>query len=252
MASAIFDYVVLGAGSGGIASARRAASYGAKVAIIENSRYGGTCVNVGCVPKKVMWSAASIAETLHEARAYGFSVPEHTPFSWEVLKAKRDAYIKRLNGIYVSNLTKDGITMINGTASFIDNHRIKVNDQIIEGKHVLVATGSRAWIPNHPGASEYGITSDGFFELEHMPSKVAIAGAGYIAVELAGIFRSLGADVTLYIRQNDFLRSFDKIIRDGVMTEYKRMGIRIVPTSAITQVENLADASSAKKNLRIT
>ncbi|KAJ1334881.1 glutathione-disulfide reductase [Batrachochytrium salamandrivorans] len=251
-ASRTFDYLVLGAGSGGIASARRAASYGAKVAIIENSRYGGTCVNVGCVPKKVMWNTASVAESLRDARAYGFDVAPDIPFAWSDLKSKRDAYIKRLNGIYTTNLGKDGIEMINGTASFVDPHNVSVNGEIYHGKHVLIATGSSAWIPDFEGASEHGVTSDGFFELEFLPKKVAIVGAGYIAIELAGIFQTLGTQVSLYIRQTEFLRSFDKIIREGIMAEYKSLGMNIVPTSSVTKVVNLAASDAQRKNLSLT
>ncbi|KAJ8331059.1 Glutathione reductase [Batrachochytrium dendrobatidis] len=247
-----FDYLVLGAGSGGIASARRAASYGAKVAIVENGRYGGTCVNVGCVPKKVMWNAADVAETLHNASCYGFDVSSNAPFSWSTFKQKRDEYVKRLNGIYTSNLEKSGIDMINGTASFVDSHNVSVNGEIIYGKHILIATGSRAWIPSFEGAQEHGMTSDGFFELDFLPKKVAIVGAGYIAVELAGIFQTLGAQVSLYIRQNEFLRSFDKIIQEGVMDQYKKIGVNIVPTSAVTKVENLATPGEKHKNLKLT
>ena len=192
--------------------------YGAKVAVVEQARLGGTCVNVGCVPKKVMWNTASIAEAIHHSKQYGFDWQGNEPtFSWNVVKQKRDAYIERLNGIYGNNLGKDGIDIIQGTASFVDNQTVKVGNELYGGKHILIATGSRAWIPNVPGAKEFGITSDGFFELENMPKKVAIAGAGYIAVELAGIFKALGAEVSLFIRQGEFLRSFDSCIREGVM-----------------------------------
>ncbi|KAI8927303.1 hypothetical protein BC831DRAFT_453049 [Entophlyctis helioformis] len=250
-AARVYDYLVLGAGSGGVASARRAASYGAKVAIIENSRYGGTCVNVGCVPKKVMWNAAHIAEAMHDAPAYGFSLAQTAAYDWLAIKAKRDAYIKRLNGIYESNLRKEGVEMINGTASFVSANQVSVNGVVYEGKHILVATGSKAWIPNVPGAKEFGVTSDGFFELEHLPKKVAIAGAGYIAVEIAGIFAALGTSVSLYIRQSEFLRSFDPVIRVNLMAEYRRLGINIVPYSGITRVEDVSQAGGPR-SLRLT
>ncbi len=155
---------------------------------------------------------------MHDSKHYGFDWQGKEPFfSWNVIKKKRDAYVQRLNGIYGNNLGKDQIDIIQGTASFVDSKTVKVGDQLYSGKHILIATGSRAWIPNIPGAKEFGITSDGFFELEEMPKKVAIAGAGYIAVELAGIFKALGAEVTLFIRQGEFLRSFDSCIREGVM-----------------------------------
>ncbi|KAI8806845.1 hypothetical protein BJ742DRAFT_854729 [Cladochytrium replicatum] len=242
--AAVYDYLVIGAGSGGVASARRAASYGAKVAIIENDRWGGTCVNRGCVPKKLMWNAASIAETLHEAKGYGFDIEIKGQFAWDKIKDKRDAYIKRLNGIYEGNLTKENVERIWGTAKFVDTHTVEVDGKQYKGKHVLIATGSRAWIPDRPGAREFGMTSDGFFELTALPKKVAVAGAGYIAIELAGILRVLGADVTLYIRHVDFLRAFDSVIRETVMKEYERIGVKIVKCSGITKVENLSSSST--------
>ncbi|KAH9272858.1 hypothetical protein BASA83_004746 [Batrachochytrium salamandrivorans] len=199
-----------------------------------------------------MWNTASVAESLRDARAYGFDVAPDIPFAWSDLKSKRDAYIKRLNGIYTTNLGKDGIEMINGTASFVDPHNVSVNGEIYHGKHVLIATGSSAWIPDFEGASEHGVTSDGFFELEFLPKKVAIVGAGYIAIELAGIFQTLGTQVSLYIRQTEFLRSFDKIIREGIMAEYKSLGMNIVPTSSVTKVVNLAASDAQRKNLSLT
>ena len=175
----IFDLLVIGAGSGGIATARRAAKHGAKVAIVESGRYGGTCVNVGCVPKKVMWNTASIAEALHDAKSYGFDITRNAPFDWNLIKEKRDAYILRLNGIYTTNLTKDSILQINGTASFVNKNTVSVNGVEYTSKHILIATGSYATLPNLPGCNEFGITSDGFFELKHLPKKVAVVGAGY-------------------------------------------------------------------------
>ncbi|KAI9330376.1 hypothetical protein DFJ73DRAFT_91161 [Zopfochytrium polystomum] len=270
-AAIAYDYLVIGGGSGGIASARRAASYGAKVAVIESNRWGGTCVNVGCVPKKIMWnsgtlssfwlrdqqsecfSPASIAETLHEAKGYGFDINVNG-FSWDKLKAKRDAYIVRLNNIYVNNLNKEGVDQILGTARFVSKDTVEVEGKHYTAKHILIATGSRAWIPNQPGAKEFGITSDGFFELNTMPKKVAISGGGYIAVELAGIFNALGADVTLFIRKPEFLRTFDSLIRESLMTMYTKAGVKIVNCSTISSVENktsAAELASGKKSLTL-
>ncbi|KAJ3215288.1 hypothetical protein HDU67_000632 [Dinochytrium kinnereticum] len=226
----VYDYLIIGGGSGGIASARRAASYGAKVAVVEGT---------------------SIAEMLHEAKGYGFDV-SNKGFAWDALKVKRDAYIKRLNGIYTTNLTKDGVTLIEGTAKFVKADTVEVNGEQYTAKNILIATGSRAWIPNHPGAREYGMTSDGFFELTSLPKKVAVAGAGYIAVELAGIFNALGADVTLYIRGNLFLRGFDPIIKESLLEEYKKAGVNVVCCSSISKVENMATAADGgKKNLTL-
>ncbi|KAJ3015419.1 UNVERIFIED_CONTAM: Glutathione reductase [Siphonaria sp. JEL0065] len=251
VAAKVYDYLVIGGGSGGIASARRAASYGAKVAVIENNRWGGTCVNVGCVPKKIMWTAGSMAEMLHEAKGYGFDVSSKG-FDWAKLKAKRDAYIVRLNGIYNNNLTKESVDQINGTATFVDNKTVEVDGNKYTARHILIAVGGRAWIPNIPGAKEFGITSDGFFELNYLPKKVALAGAGYIAVELAGIFQALGSDVTLFIRHETFLRTFDKDIRDTIFDSYKKQGVKIVPHTQATKIENHGTETSKKLSVHYT
>ncbi|KAI9330290.1 hypothetical protein BDR26DRAFT_807461 [Obelidium mucronatum] len=248
VAAKVYDYLVIGGGSGGIASARRAASYGAKVAVIENNRWGGTCVNVGCVPKKIMWTAGSMAEMLHEAKGYGFDVSTNG-FSWDKLKAKRDAYIVRLNGIYNNNLTREKVDQINGTAKFLDRETVEVEGTKYTAKHILIAVGGRAWIPNIPGAKEFGMTSDGFFELNYLPKKVALAGAGYIAIELAGIFKALGSDVTLFIRHETFLRTFDKDIRDTIFDSYKKMGVKIVTHAQASKIENKGTAE--KKSLSV-
>ncbi|KAJ1553087.1 hypothetical protein HK405_008993, partial [Cladochytrium tenue] len=215
-------------------------------------RWGGTCVNVGCVPKKIMWSTASIAEMLHEAKGYGFDLSVKG-FAWDKLKTKRDAYIVRLNNIYDNNLAKEGVDRIIGTARFVAKDAIEVNGTTYTAKHILIATGSRAWIPNIPGARELGVTSDGFFELTTLPKKVAIVGAGYIAIELAGIFNALGAEVSLFIRHSEFLRTFDPIIRQTLMTEYRKAGIQVVTEAAILGVENrAATAELGKKDLALS
>ncbi|KAJ3137208.1 Glutathione reductase [Physocladia obscura] len=253
-AAKVYDYLVIGGGSGGIASARRAASYGAKVAVIENNRWGGTCVNVGCVPKKIMWSAASIAETLHEATGYGFDSSAETKkfdfaFDWPRLKAKRDAYITRLNGIYTNNLTREKVDQVFGTASFVDKKTVRVDGVDYTAKHILIAVGGKPWYPQVPGA-DFGITSDGFFDLEYLPKKVALSGAGYIAVELAGIFHTLGSEVTLFIRHKEFLRSFDVDIKETIFDTYTKMGIKIVNFSEISAIANTGTA--LKKSLTIS
>lgn len=226
-----FDYIVIGGGSGGLASARRAAKHGAKVALVESGRLGGTCVNVGCVPKKVMWNAASVAEALHDAADYGFAVPEEAPaFDWLGMKAKRDAYVKRLNGIYARNLDADSVTHVQGWGKLAGGHDVQVEtaegERRLSAPHILVATGGKPRLPEVVGA-ELGITSDGFFELERLPEHVAVVGSGYIAVELAGIFRALGSDVTLLIRRERLLGSFDCLLRDTLMEEMLRSGIRV-------------------------
>ncbi len=234
-----FDYLVIGGGSGGIASARRAAEYGAKVALFESGVIGGTCVNVGCVPKKVMWNAAEISATLKHAEGYGFKVTAEG-FSWADLKQKRDAYIKRLNGIYHRNLENSGVTEINGHAQFIDSNTIEANGERFTAPHILISTGGYPRLPDIPGA-EYGIDSDGFFELESQPQKVAVVGAGYIATELAGVLQSLGSSSSLFIRRQSALRSFDEDITNLVMESLADGGIDIQRETQILEIEKQAD-----------
>ncbi|KXN74018.1 glutathione reductase [Conidiobolus coronatus NRRL 28638] len=243
----IFDYVVIGAGSGGLASARRAASYGAKVAIIEAGPLGGTCVNVGCVPKKVMLNAASIRETLGEAEEYCFDVKKDNiaAFDWNKFKGKRDAYIKRLNGIYQNNLDKDNVEVYRGFASFVDANTVHVKGETeyhLEGQRILVAVGGTPIIPNVPGA-ELGISSDGFFELEQQPKRVAVVGSGYIGVELAGIFHSLGSQTSIFTRTEHILRAFDSSIGDTVKQEMQTVGIDFKSNSSVTKLTKTASGA---------
>ena len=187
-----FEYLVLGGGSGGIASARRAAAHGAKVGVIERARLGGTCVNVGCVPKKVMFNAGSMQQFFHQAAGYGFELGS-VDFKWSALKSKRDAYVKRLNGIYERNLDNSGVEFIVGDAKFTGAKEVTVGDKTYTADTILIAVGGKPVLPDVPGI-EHAIESDGFFELEELPGKVAVIGSGYIAVELAGILKLLGAE----------------------------------------------------------
>lgn len=228
-----FDYLVIGGGSGGMASARRAAEYGAKVALIEKGVIGGTCVNVGCVPKKVMWAAASHMENLHDMNEYGMPINSVPKFEWNAFKQKRDAYIKRLNGIYDRNINKAGIEFIQGEARFAGPKKVVVDGVEYTGKHILIATGTYPMVPEIKGA-ELGITSDGFFELEEMPKSVAIIGAGYIAVELAGILNALGCKTVLMIRKQSFLRSFDHDIHKFLFDEMVSAGVKIITESYVS------------------
>ena len=228
------DYLVIGGGSGGLASARRAAAHGAKTALVEPKALGGTCVNVGCVPKKVMWNAASVAEALHDAKDYGFSITREG-FDWGHVKRARDAYIERLNGIYARNLEVDEVTRIEGYARFVGDRAVMVGDRRFEAEHVLIATGGRPKVPNVVGA-EHGITSDGFFELETQPKHVVVVGAGYIAVELAGVFCALGSEVTLLLRREQFLRTFDAMLRETLMEEMAKAGVNIMPCVDLEEV----------------
>jgi len=234
-----FDLLVIGGGSGGLAHAQRAAEYGAKAAVVEGGPLGGTCVNVGCVPKKVMWYAAHQAHQLHHAPDYGFDV-EVKAFDWPGLKQRRDAYVKRLNGIYESNLDKKGVTWIEGYARFKDAHTVVVGDAEYVAERIVIATGGQPMVPDIPGA-ELGITSDDFFELEDQPQRVLVAGSGYIAVELAGVFNALGSDVNLVVRKDSVLRDFDKMLSTELMAAMDRNGIELDTGVVPESVERTAD-----------
>ncbi|MEZ4219687.1 MAG: glutathione-disulfide reductase [Polyangiaceae bacterium] len=234
-----YDLLVLGGGSGGIATARRAAQYGARVALVEPGRLGGTCVNVGCVPKKIMWNAAVLAEHLDYARDYGFDVTAGG-FDWSGFKAQRDAYVGRLNDIYARNLQLAGVEHIAGRARFVDKRVVEVAGSRYRARHVLIATGGRPKIPAMAGA-EHGITSDGFFALPERPAHVAIVGAGYIAVEMAGVLNALGSDVTLLLRREQLLRSFDSLLRETLMEEMASVGVSIASCIHLTHVDRGAN-----------
>ncbi len=220
--TADFDLLVVGGGSGGVAGARRAARHGARVALVEGGRLGGTCVNVGCVPKKVMWNAAEVAATLGHAAGYGFDV-QAEPLDWGRLVERREAFIRRLNGIYERNLEREGATLIRGWARLIDDHTVAVGEREITAEHLLIATGGRPSRPPVPGA-ELGIDSDGFFALDEQPRRVAIAGSGYIAVELAGLLQSLGTQVTLLARRDAILRAFDADLGAALLDHMRAAG----------------------------
>ena len=228
-----YDLLVIGGGSGGLAHAQRAAEYGKNAAVIEYGPLGGTCVNVGCVPKKVMWYAAHHAHQFHHAPDYGFDV-EVKGHDWNALKTRRDAYIERLNGIYENNLDKRGVTYITGSASFVDAHTVSVDGREYKADSIVIATGGKPMVPGIPGA-ELGITSDGFFQLEERPQRVLIAGSGYIAVELAGVFNALGSDVRIVVRKDGVLRSFDSMLSTQLMEAMDKNGIEletgVVPAS---------------------
>tara|TARA_R110002049_G_scaffold272614_5_gene450240 strand:+ start:1296 stop:2642 length:1347 start_codon:yes stop_codon:yes gene_type:complete len=234
-----YDLLVIGGGSGGLAHAQRAAEYGAKVAVVESGPLGGTCVNVGCVPKKVMWYAADHAHRFAHAADYGFSL-EVTGHDWPGLKHRRDAYIERLNGIYANNLDKRGVDYIAGKAGFQDAHTVAVDKATYTADRIVIATGGYPTVPTIPGA-EFGITSDGFFELEERPERVLIAGSGYIAVELAGIFAMLGSQTTLVIRKDSVLRDFDSMLSQELMTAMVASGIAIEPAVVPALVEKTSD-----------
>jgi len=229
-----YDYLAIGGGSGGVASARRAARYGARAAVIESGRLGGTCVNVGCVPKKIMWYGACVAHVLEDAPDFGFRL-RRDGFDWAQLKDKRDRYVANLNDVYLRNLEREGVALIRGRARFTGAREVTVDGARCTADHVLVATGGRPVVPGVPGA-ELGFDSDGFFALERAPARVAVIGSGYIAVELAGVFRALGAEVSMVVRKEHLLRRFDELLRSAVEREMAGDGIEIVRRSPVERV----------------
>jgi glutathione reductase (NADPH) len=220
------DYLVVGGGSGGIASARRAAVRGARVALVEAGAIGGTCVNLGCVPKKIMFNAAQCAGMLGDASDYGFDV-DVRGFDWPRLVRARNAYVARLNGIYAQNLERDGVVRIDGWARFVSSHTVGVNGARISAPHVLIATGGRPHVPGVDGAA-LGITSDGFFALDRRPERALLLGSGYIAAELAGVLQALGTTVTVAIRGIEPLKRFDPLLRANWMEEFVARGGELV------------------------
>ncbi len=220
-----YDYIAIGGGSGGLATAQRAAEYGARALVIERDRLGGTCVNVGCVPKKLMWTAANIAHSMEDAAGYGFDLTVHG-HDWARIKEARDAYVARLNGIYVSNLERRKVDWVHGNATFIDPTTVEVNGERYTAPKITIAVGGQPSLPTLPGIDR-AITSDGFFELERLPRRVAVVGSGYIAVELAGVLAGLGAEVHQFIRQDGVLRSFDVMLGEGLAREMSAQGIQL-------------------------
>ena len=237
-----YDYIVIGGGSGGVASANRAAMYGAKVILFEGKEVGGTCVNVGCVPKKVMWYGAQVAETLHRyAGEYGFDVTLNK-FDFATLKANRQAYIDRIHGSYERGFDSNGVERVYEYARFVDPHTVEVAGELYTAPHILIATGGHSLYPNIPG-SEYGITSDGFFELDEVPKRTAVIGGGYIGVEVAGVLNALGSDTHLFIRKDRPLRTFDKDIIDVLVDEMAKSGPTLHMHANATEVVKNADDS---------
>ncbi|MCU7925173.1 MAG: glutathione-disulfide reductase [Candidatus Thiodiazotropha sp. (ex Dulcina madagascariensis)] len=236
-----YDLIAIGAGSGGLSVAERAAKYGAKCAVIEAKKLGGTCVNLGCVPKKVMWYGASIAHTLRDAPDYGFDVALKA-FSWETLKHARDDYVSGINSWYHTYLEDSDIDEITGHARFIDANTLEVDGKPFSAEHIVIAPGSYPVVPQLPGA-EHGATSDDFFAWETLPERVAVVGSGYIAVEIAGMLNALGADVTMLLRREHLLRPFDAMLRECLMEEMIDAGVNIVTSSQIGEIIRQSDGS---------
>ena len=239
MQSQHYDLIAIGAGSGGLAVAEKAAELGQNVAVVESSQVGGTCVNSGCVPKKVIWYAAQLAHAVDDAPGYGIpTIRKET--DWLRLVAARDAYVRNLNDYWEGHLEKQGIEHIAGQARFVNTSTLEVAGRRYSADHIVIATGSHPVVPPLPGA-ELGLTSEDFFRLQRQPRRVALIGGGYIGVELAGVLRALGSDVTLVALENRILEVFDDTVSDVLMAEMRQQGITLRLGYEVTGLE----ASSA-------
>ncbi|MCB1735633.1 MAG: glutathione-disulfide reductase [Gammaproteobacteria bacterium] len=239
-----YDMIAIGGGSGGLSAPERAALYGKKTAVIEARELGGTCVNVGCVPKKVMWFGAQIAHALEMAPKYGFKL-QVSGHDWATLKAAREKYIGGILGWYGNYLADSNIDHIKGWARFVDAHTVEVNGERYTADHIVIAPGSKPVVLPIEGA-ELGITSDGFFALDDCPGHCAVIGGGYIGVELAGVLRALGCQVTVVLREEaDFLPGFDALLRQVAMDELLKQGINIHTNGGAAKLARSADGSIA-------
>jgi glutathione reductase (NADPH) len=236
-----FDLYVIGAGSGGVRAARFAAGFGAKVAVAESRYLGGTCVNVGCVPKKLLVYGAHFAEDFEQASGFGWSLGEAN-FDWATLIANKDREINRLNGIYRNLLVNSGVTLHEAHAKIVGPHEVEVNGERYTAKNILIATGGWPQIPEIPGR-EHAIGSNEAFFLKELPKRVLVVGGGYIAVEFAGIFHGLGANTTLLYRGDLFLRGFDGSVRKHLQEELTKRGLDLQFNADIARIDKQADGS---------
>jgi glutathione reductase (NADPH) len=236
-----YDLFVLGAGSGGVRASRMSARHGARVAVAENRYLGGTCVNVGCVPKKLFVYGSHYREDFEDARGYGWTV-DGARFDWPTLRDNKTHEIERLNGVYGRLLDNAGVTLMRGTATLVDAHRVRVDGTEVSAERILVATGSWPYVPAFPG-SEHVITSNEAFYLERFPERVLVVGGGYIAVEFAGIFAGLGATTTLSYRGPLFLRGFDDDVRAFAADEVRRKRVDVRFSSSVESVTLGADGT---------
>ncbi|MCJ1265211.1 Glutathione reductase [Lobaria immixta] len=253
-----YDFIVIGGGSGGSGAARRASGwYGAKTVLIENGLSGGTCVNVGCVPKKMTWNFASISETLKDGVHYGYDIPKYTPFNFAEFKSKRHANIKNLNNAYERNWKRENIELVRGNATFKSENELEVELQDggkanYTAPHILIATGGHPTKPEGIKGAEYGITSDEFFDIEELPKKIAFVGAGYIAVELAGVMNAIGVETHMFIRGERFLRNFDPMIQETLTKRYEDAGVKIHRNhKGFKEVVSLKDGKGNEKLLKL-
>ena len=236
-----YDLVVIGAGSGGVRLARTSAAMGAKVAIVESADLGGTCVNVGCVPKKLFVYASHVREEIEDAAGYGFSVPsDQIGFDWPTLVSNKNREIERLNGIYGRLLDNAHVTLVRGQASLSDGQTVRVGETVLSTDRIAIATGSWPWVPDIPGR-EHLLSSNEMFSLDELPERAVVWGGGYIAVEFAGILAGLGVETTLIYRGDLFLRGFDYDVRTFVADEVRKKGVNLLFETNIEAVSRVAD-----------
>lgn len=241
-----YDLICIGGGSGGLAAARRAAEYGANVLVIEAKRLGGTCVNVGCVPKKITWHAAQIVDFAQLAQDYGFDAL-NPQLAYQTFADKRDTFIEKLNNIYANNLAKAGVEVVNGYAKFTDKKTLSIGTENYTAEHIIIAVGGEPMIPDIFGA-ELGMDSDDFFALRELPQRIAVVGAGYIAVELAGVMHALGVETHLIVRKNRFLKQVDDGINQLLTEQMQKDGVNI---HFETQIESVSEQGDSL-NLSLT
>lgn len=229
-----YDMIAIGAGSGGLSAVERASEYEKKCAVVEVNQVGGTCVNVGCVPKKVMWFAANAAQIIKNSNGFGFDISIND-FSWTKLKDGRENYINGINEWYDGYLEKLGIDYFHGFGKLIDKNTISVNGENLTADTIVLSPGGEPSVPKIEGA-KYGITSDGFFELNELPKRVAVVGGGYIGVELAGVLNGLGSEVSLFVRSQKLLNGFDELIQSSLENDYREHGIKIEFGTSIDKI----------------
>lgn len=239
-----YDLIVIGGGSGGLAVAEKAASYGRKVAVVEAGNIGGTCVNNGCVPKKVMWYAAHLAHAVDNAGDFGVTATRGKT-DWRKLVTGREDYISAINAYWYRHVEENGIDYLSGYARFVDTKTIEFDREQYSADHIVIATGSRPIVPPVPG-TELGITSDGFFGLQQQPQRVAIVGGGYIAVELGGMLNALGSNVTVMAMEDRLLKQFDPMIGAVLEREMQRTGIRVQTGYQVVALSEHADGIVVK------
>lgn len=238
-----YDYLVIGGGSGGIASANRAGMHGAKVLLIEGNELGGTCVNVGCVPKKVMWQASSMLEMIHrDAASYGIQSSVEN-FNFTELVEKREAYIAFLHGAYQRGLDSNNVEVVKGYAAFKDTHTVEVNGELYTAPKILLATGGKPSKMSIPGG-ELALDSNGFFQLKEQPKKVVMLGAGYIAAELSGVMHGMGTEVHWAYRKERPLRTFDKMLTDNLVEMYQESGMHLYANSVAKELVKEEDGQT--------